>query len=138
MRPTLLSEQTAQSYLLIDVFLFFAPPGRAAPPHPALPTSDLPVAVCARATGLSALIGGTSSLQAFVTSLGVQLGALAQGQPGAQASLDGIACAGEAQLLCAQQLLRTPPLRDHAMLSGLLEQASGHMVEAAVQSSGQS
>ena len=79
---------------------------------------------------LCAVIGGGSSLQTFVANLEAQLKALRAGQPGAQATLNGMACSGEVEYFTSQLLLRAQPLAgsDHA---ALMEQASGAMAEAA-------
>lgn len=79
---------------------------------------------------LCAAIGGASSMQTFVASLDAQLRALRQGQAGAQATLDGMACSGEAEFFSSQLLLRGKPLLDHAS-AGLVEHACGGMAEAA-------
>ena len=84
--------------------------------------------------GLLALIGGASSLQAFLGSLGTQLHGRRHGHT-MQEGLDGVACAGEAQFFCAQLLLRTAPL---AMLGSRtqLEKAAARMADAAAATHG--
>ena len=59
--------------------------------------------------GLMWLVGGASSLQAFLGSLGTQLHGRQHGHT-AQDGLDGVGAAGEAQHFCAQLLLRSSPL----------------------------
>ncbi|KOO31399.1 hypothetical protein Ctob_010015 [Chrysochromulina tobinii] len=84
--------------------------------------------------GLLALIGGASSLQAFLGSLGTQLHGRRHGHT-MQEGLDGVACAGEAQFFCAQLLLRTAPLATLGSRTQL-EKAAARMADAAAATHG--
>lgn len=88
-------------------------------------------------TGLSALVGSASSLDTFVASLALQLKARLDGHAGAQAALDGIACAGEVQLLCALLLVQSGSLADEPGHAEVLEEVAAQMAEAAARSHGQ-
>ena len=84
--------------------------------------------------GLLALIGGASSLQAFLGSLGTQLHGRRHGHT-MQEGLDGVACAGEAQFFFAQLLLRTAPLATIGFRTHL-ETAAARMADAAAATHG--
>ena len=84
--------------------------------------------------GLLALIGGASSLQAFLGSLGTQLHGRRHGHT-MQEGLDGVACAGEAQFFFAQLLLRTAPLATIGFRTQL-ETAAARMADAAAATHG--
>ena len=84
--------------------------------------------------GLLALIGGASSLQAFLGSLGTQLHGRRHGHT-MQEGLDGVACAGEAQFFFAQLLLRTAPLATIGFQTHL-ETAAARMADAAAATHG--
>lgn len=86
---------------------------------------------------LCAAIGGTSSLQTFLGALDLQLNAMKQGQPGAQATLDGLAAAGEPEFLCSQALLQSAPLIGAGVSGLFLEQACARMGDAAASTRGQ-
>ena len=86
---------------------------------------------------LCAVVGGTSSMQTFVATFCAQLSALRQGHAGAQATLNGMACAGEVEFFTAQLLMRTDVLADHPS-TRLIEQAGGAMAEAATAMHGSS
>ena len=79
---------------------------------------------------LLTLIGGASSLQAFLGSLGTHLVSRRHG--GSQEALDGVGCAGEAQFFCAQLLLRSSALADLGCSVVLEEALAGMAASAAV------
>ena len=85
---------------------------------------------------LCALIGTSSSLQTFASSLSSQLSARLKGRPGAQEALDGVACAGEVQLFSSQLLLRSKALTALGRPQ-LVEEIAAQMAEAAAAVHGQ-
>ena len=86
---------------------------------------------------LDAVIGGASSMQTFLSSLAVHLNSLRQGQPGAQARLEGLTCVGEPDFLVAQMLLRAPAIASDPEVGGLAEQSAAAMASAATRAHGQ-
>jgi len=88
-------------------------------------------------TSLGTVLGGASSMQTYLSSLAAQLNSLRQGQAGAQARLEGLACAAEPDFLVAQMLLRAPGIATHAEVGAHAEQAAATMALAASRAHGQ-
>ncbi len=92
---------------------------------------------------LCSLIGGSSSLSTFISSLVTQLRSKRHGAPAAQATLDGVARAGELQLFCSQMLMQAAACGDSggvgdggATSAALLDAARSEMAESAAASHG--